>query len=109
MLRLFCPLIAATFVIDYNRKHIRSTDHPKNVRLMLTRSGQSASITCTAEARPEPTFKIFFNCDKLVQSDQSYIIPEVNTSHVGVYKCVAENVLGQRSTASKYFSLGKIM
>ena len=76
---------------------------------MLTRSGQSASLTCTAEARPESTFKIFFNCDKSVQTGPTYTIPEVNRSHVGVYKCIAENILGQISTASKYFSLGKIM
>ena len=109
MLRPFCPLIAATSVINYNRKHNLSTDPPESAYLEFVRSGQSASITCTAEARPEPTYKIFFNCDKLVQTGSTYTIPEVNRSHVGVYKCVAENVLGQRSTVLKYFSLGKIM
>ena len=109
VLRPLCPSIADTSVINYNRKHNLSTDPPENVRLMLTRSGQSATITCTAEARPKPSFKIFFNCDKLVQTDQTYTIPEVNRSHVGVYKCVAVNILGQRSAASKYFSLGNIM
>ena len=76
---------------------------------MLTRSGQSAAITCTAEARPKPTFKIFFNCDKLVQTGPTYTIPEMNSSYVGVYKCVAANMLGRRSAASKYLSLGKII
>ena len=84
-----------TSVINYNNL---STGPPENVRLMLTRNSQSASIACTAEARPEPTFKIFFNCEKLVQTDPTYIIPEVNRSHVGIYKCVAENILGNSSS-----------
>ena len=65
---------------------------------MLTRSGQSATITCTAEARPKPSFKIFLNETTLVISDETYAIPEVNNSRVGYYKCVAENVIGQRSS-----------
>ena len=66
---------------------------------MLTTSGQSATVTCTAEANPEPSFKIFFNETTLVKSDNTYTIPEVNNSHVGYYKCVAENILEQRSSS----------
>ena len=85
-----------------------STDPPENARLVLTRRGQSVTITCTADGRPEPSYEIFFNCDMLVKSDKTYRLHEVNTSHVGLYKCVARNILGQ-SSAPKYFSLiGKI-
>ena len=83
-------------------------DPPENVNLKLTRSGQSATIACTAEARPEPSFKIFSNCDMLVKSDNIGTIPEVNSSNIGLYKCVAENILGKRSSISIFLSLGKI-
>ena len=91
------PPIADTLVINYNKwKRNLFTDPPENVRLTLTRSGQSATITCTAKARPEPSYKIFLNETTLVISDKTYTIPEVNSSHVGYYKCVAENVIEQR-------------
>ena len=64
----------------------------------MTRGGQSAAITCTAEARPEPSYKIFLNETTLVRSAKMYTIPEVNNCHVGYYKCVAENVIEQRSS-----------
>ena len=82
-----------------------STDSPENVRLILTRSGPSATITCTAEARPEPSYKIFLNETILVISDKTFIIPEVNSSHVGYYKCVAMNFLGNASSHPKYLSV----
>ena len=85
-----------------------STDPPENVRLTLTTIGQSVTITCTADGRPEPIYEIFFNCDMLVKSDKTYRLHDVNSSHVGLYKCVARNILGQ-SSVPKYFSLiGKI-
>ena len=83
-------------------------DPPENVNLKLTSSGQSATIACTAEARPEPSFKIFFNCDMLVKSDKTCTMPEVNSRNIGLYKCVAENILGKRYSISIYLSLGKI-
>ena len=84
-----------------------STDPPENVNLKFTRSGQSVTLTCTTEARPEPSFKIFRDCDTaLVKSDKTYIIPEVNVCHVGYYKCVAENILGNASSGLEYLSLG---
>ena len=64
---------------------------------MLTRSGQSATITFTAETQPEPSFKIFLNETILVVSNKTYTIPEVNSSHVGFYKCSAKNILGNLS------------
>ena len=87
-----------------------SIDPPENARLILTRSGQSATITCTAEAHPEPSFKIFFNCEMMVaRSNKMYTIAEVNSSRVGVYQCVAENILGQRSSVPIYLPLaGKL-
>ena len=80
------------------------TDPPENVRLILTRRAQKATITCTAEACPEPSFKIFLNETVLVISDKTYIIPEVNNSHVGNYTCVVMNVLGKASSVSEYLS-----
>ena len=94
--------------IPITETHNLFIDPPENVNLKLTRSGQSATIACTAEARPEPSFKIFFNCDMLVKSDKTCTMPEVNSSNVGLYKCVAENILGKRSSISIYLSLGKI-
>ena len=71
---------------------------------MLTRKGQRATIACTAEARPEPSFKISFNETSLVKSDKTYTISEVNRRHVGNYTCVAKNILGQRSSDPVYLS-----
>ena len=72
---------------------------------MLTRSGQSATITCTAEAQPGPSFKIFLNGTTTVKNDTVYIIPEVNSSLVGFYKCVAKNMLGNAFSDAIYLSL----
>ena len=96
--------------MQYESINNLSIDPPENVRLMLTRSGQSVTITCTAEAHPEPSFKIFFNCEIMaVKIGKMYTIAEVNRSHVGVYKCVAENMLGQRSSVPIYLPLaGKL-
>ena len=83
-----------------------STDPPENVNLKLIRSGQSATITCTAEAHPKPSLKIFFNCGMMVaRSVKTYTITEVNNSHVGVYQCVAENILGKRSSVPIFLTL----
>ena len=83
-----------------------STGPPENVSLKLIRSGQSATIACTAEAHPEPSLKIFFNCGMMVaRSVKTYTITEVNNSHVGVYQCVAANILGQRSSVPIFLTL----
>ena len=82
-----------------------STDLHVNVEIMLINGAQSVTITCTADARPEPSFKIFFNCDMLIKSDKTCRIQEVNCSHVGLNKCVARNILGQRSSVPKCLSL----
>ena len=76
---------------------------------MLTRSGQSATTTCTAEGQPEPSFEIFFN-EMMVKSNKtSYTILEVNSSHVEFYKCLAKNRLGNASLDAIYLPLtGKI-
>ena len=65
-------------------------------------------MNCTAEGRPEPSFKIFLNCGSaLVKNDKTYTIPEVNICDVGYYKCLAENVLGNALSVPKFLSLGK--
>ena len=63
--------------------------------MILTRSGQSVTITCKAEARPEANYEIFLNETILIKSSKTYTIPKVNSSHVGNYKCVAKNKLEQ--------------
>ena len=97
-------LVISSYI--YDKDFCLSTDSPENVRLILTRSGPSATITCTAEARPEPSYKILLNETILVISGKTFIIPEVNSSHVGYYKCVAMNFLGNASSHPKYLSIG---
>jgi hypothetical protein len=76
---------------------------------MLTWSDKSVTIKCTAEARPAASFKIFLNRTKEVGTGQTLTIPEVNTSHVGYYRCVAWNSVGNESSNSEYLPLnGKI-
>ena len=54
-------------------------------------------MTCTAEARPQASFQIFCNeTGELVWNGATYIISTENTSHVGYYKCVAKNKLGEK-------------
>ena len=66
-------------------------------------------MTCSAEARPEPSYKILLNETILVKSDKTYTIPKVNSSHVGYYKCVANNMLGKVTSNSEYLRIeGKI-
>ena len=66
-------------------------------------------MTCSAEARPEPSYKIFFNETILVKSDKMYAIPNVKRYHVGYYKCVANNILGKVTSNSEYLRIeGKI-
>ncbi|CAB3986175.1 igLON family member 5 [Paramuricea clavata] len=78
---------------------------PENVKLMLTRSGKSATIRCTAEARPSASFKIFLNQTKIVaQTEQILITPEVKKNHVGYYTCFARNFLGNESSDREYLS-----
>ena len=75
---------------------------------MLTRRGPSATITCTADARPEPSYEIILNgryVTEVLQTDPMYTIPKVNSSHVGNYTCVAVNILGNVSSDSHFLSL----
>ena len=54
-------------------------------------------MTCTADARPQASFQIFCNeTGELVWNGATYTIPAVNSSHVGYYKCVAKNNLGEK-------------
>ena len=71
---------------------------------MLTRSGKSATIRCTAEAHPPASFKIFLNQTKVVQTDQILTIPEIKKNHVGYYACFARNFLGNESSDRDYLS-----
>ena len=84
-------------------------DPPENVVLKLTRSDNFVTLTCSAEAQPSASFKIFLNETELVSTNKTYTIPEVNVSHVGNYTCVAKNILGTNTSNSEYLSLqGKI-
>ena len=66
-------------------------------------------MTCTAEALPEASFQIFRNeTGELVWNGATYIISTVNTSHVGNYKCVAKNNLGEKSVFLHLPVKGKI-
>ena len=83
------------------------TDPPENVQVNFTRNGTSVNITCDADGYPPPTFKIYFN-ETFVASGKTHIVRKINSSYVGYYKCVAENMLGNSSSV-KYLPLkGKI-
>jgi hypothetical protein len=87
-----------------------STDPPENVKLTLTRNGDSATIECSADAQPPASFKIFLNKTTLVKSDKTHTISEVRSSDVGSYICFAENILGNKSSDPVYLSLeGKVI
>jgi hypothetical protein len=80
---------------------------PENVRVVFTpemaERGKPFVIKCEAEANPPPTFKIFLNATEVpAVCGDTHIIYEVNDSHVGSYKCVAENQLGSSSSTSRY-------
>jgi hypothetical protein len=64
-------------------------------------------MKCSAEAQPPVSFKIFLNETHLVSSDKDYAIHKVNDCHVGNYTCVAENILGSKTSNSEYLSLKK--
>ena len=65
-------------------------------------------MSCTADARPEPSFKILHH-DKWVRNGTMYTIEKVNKSHVGNYTCVAENDLGSTPSDPAHLRLeGKI-
>ena len=66
-------------------------------------------MTCKAEARPEASFQIFRNeTGELVWNGATYIIPTVNSSHVGYYKCVAKNSLSEKFAFVDLLLKGKI-
>ena len=83
---------------------------PENVRVMLqsemAERGKPFVIKCEAEANPPPTFKIFLNETEVPISKDTHTIPKVNDSHVGSYKCVANNTLGSRNSTSRYLRVG---
>lgn len=75
----------------------------------MARNVELATMSCTADARPEPSFEIFRNETEPVSNGETYIIKKVNKSHVGNYTCVAENDLGSMPSDPVYLRLeGKI-
>jgi hypothetical protein len=72
----------------------------------MAERGELFFIKCEAEASPPPTFKIFLNETEVPISEDTHTIPEVNDSHVGSYKCVAENDLGSSNSTSRYLRVG---
>ena len=79
--------------------------------MILERTNSSVNITCTAAyGHPEPKSQIYLNETILVKSNKTYIIPEVNNSHIGYYTCVAVNIRGNASSDPKFLPLvGKIL
>ena len=83
---------------------------PENVRVLLSSEiavrGKSFTVKCEAEAEPAPRFKIFFNETEVSISEDTYTIPKVNDSHVGFYKCVANNTLGLKTSSPRHLRVG---
>jgi hypothetical protein len=70
--------------------------------------GESFTISCEANADPPPKFSIFYNNTKLISTEKTYVIPKVNSSHIGFYKCAVENAFGSKNSTSVYLRIGEI-
>jgi hypothetical protein len=55
-------------------------------------------ITCESNGHPSPSYTIIHNNTKIVSNDRTYTIDVVQYSDAGLYKCIAENKLGNSST-----------
>ena len=70
--------------------------------------GKSFAITCKSNGHPSPRYTIIHNDTKVVSNDRTYTIDVVQYSDAGLYKCIAENKLGNSSTIYYLSILGKI-
>ncbi|CAB3986180.1 hemicentin-1-like, partial, partial [Paramuricea clavata] len=60
--------------------------------------GKTFAITCESNGHPSPRYTIIHNNTKIVSNDKMYTIDVVQYSDAGLYKCIAENKLGNSST-----------
>ena len=60
--------------------------------------GKTFAITCESNGHPSPSYTIIHNNTKIVSNDKTYTIDVVQYSDAGLYKCIAENKLGNSST-----------
>ncbi|CAB3986170.1 contactin-3-like isoform X2 [Paramuricea clavata] len=60
--------------------------------------GKTFAITCESNGHPSPSYTIIHNDTKVVSNDKTYTIDVVQYSDAGLYKCIAENKLGNSST-----------
>ena len=57
--------------------------------------GQKLAITCKAVGYPEPTYRLYQNGTKLAKyNNGEYDLCSTKFEDSGIYKCVAENSLG---------------
>ncbi len=70
--------------------------------------GQSFTIECEVNGRPEPSYTIVHNNTEVIGTDKTYTIADVNKTHAGLYKCIAENRLGKSSKIYLLSVVGKI-
>ncbi|CAB3986171.1 contactin-3-like [Paramuricea clavata] len=60
--------------------------------------GKTFAITCESNGHPSPSYTIIHNDTKIVSTERTYTIDVVQYSDAGLYKCIAENKLGNSST-----------
>ena len=70
--------------------------------------GKTFAITCESDGHPSPRYTIIHNNTKIVSNDRTYTMDVVQHSDAGLYKCIAENKLGNSSTMYYLSILGKI-
>ncbi len=70
--------------------------------------GESFTIQCEANGRPEPRYTIVHNNTEVVTTEKTYTITVVNKTHAGLYKCNAKNKLGKSSKTYHLSVIGTI-
>ena len=88
------------FTVKPNKTDVTFINHPAVV-------GERATVKCSSNGRPEPSYTIIHNDSITVSNQSTYFINEVKWSDAGTYKCIATNKLGSDS-ASKNLTVGKI-
>ena len=87
------------------------TAKPGNTNITLTpktvKVGEKVVITCESNGVPEPKYNITHNGTE-VSTEKTYIIPMVNKTHAGTYKCFVWNKLGNDSDSDILTVEGKI-
>ena len=70
--------------------------------------GKGFAITCESNGHPSPRYTMIHNDTKIVSNDRTYTMDVVQYSDAGLYKCIAQNKLGNSSTIYYLSILGKI-